>query len=118
MSISPRTLPDALVRPGRVATRTALVLLVLFMLGLLGWQLHQELRSQERFERERVVLHGEQMAQRISLTLELKAVAAQALLQQELSRDHGDIRATLITGLKHIYPSFHSLVRLDAGGAP
>ncbi len=101
-----------------MATRTALVLLVLFMLGLLGWQLHQELRSQERFERERVVLHGEQMAQRISLTLELKAVAAQALLQQELSRDHGDIRATLITGLKHIYPSFHSLVRLDAGGAP
>ena len=38
MSISPRTLPDALVRPGRVATRTALVLLVLFMpRGIGGW---------------------------------------------------------------------------------
>ena len=101
-----------------MATRTALVLLVLFMLGLLGWQLHQELRSQERFERERVMLHGEQMAQRIALTLELKAVAAQALLQQEQDREPGDVHAPLIAGLRHIYPAFHSLVRLDADGWP
>ena len=101
-----------------MATRTALVLLVLFMLGLLGWQLHQEFRSQERFERERVMLHGEQIAQRMSLTLELKAVAAQALLQQEQHHDDGAVEAPLIAGLKHIYPSFHSLVRLSPSGAP
>ena len=69
-----------------MATRTALLLLVLLMLGLLAWQLHQEFRNQERFERERVTLHSEQLAQRISLTLELKAMAAQALLKQRDDR--------------------------------
>lgn len=101
-----------------MATRTALLLLVLLMLGLLFWQLHQEFRNQERFERERVVLHSEQLAQRISLTLELKAMAAQALIEQR--DDHGEAvsQPALLNGLRRIYPSFHSLVRLNGDGLP
>ncbi|RFQ39714.1 EAL domain-containing protein [Pseudomonas sp. ATCC 13867] len=99
-----------------MATRTALLLLVLLMLGLLFWRLYQEFRSQESFERERVVLHSEQLAQRMSLTLELKALAAQALLQQRDERGDVEGEPALLICLRRIYPAFHSLVRLERNG--
>lgn len=50
---SPPPAGDPLTVPDRPAAKAGLLLLVLLMLGLLLWQMSQELRQQERFEHER-----------------------------------------------------------------
>ena len=50
------------------------------MLGLLLWQMSQELRQQEGFEHERAAAQLDRLNDRLSLTLELKARTALALL--------------------------------------
>ncbi|EPD3075308.1 hypothetical protein ACR8US_006528, partial [Pseudomonas aeruginosa] len=47
---SPPPAGDPLTVPDRPAAKAGLLLLVLLMLGLLLWQMSQELRQQERFE--------------------------------------------------------------------
>lgn len=55
---SPPPAGDPLTVPDRPAAKAGLLLLVLLMLGLLLWQMSQELRQQERFEHERAAVGG------------------------------------------------------------
>ncbi|SDH66955.1 EAL domain-containing protein [Pseudomonas panipatensis] len=112
----PSRSPASLARPGRLATKSGLLLLVLLMLGLLLWQLRQEYVSQERFERERVTLYGQELARQLSLMLELKALAARTLASQRLRLNEEP--ATLMGDLGRLYPALRSLVWLDRDGRP
>ncbi|EPP9624201.1 hypothetical protein PSQ25_007161, partial [Pseudomonas aeruginosa] len=77
---SPPPAGDPLTVPDRPAAKAGLLLLVLLMLGLLLWQMSQELRQQEGFEHERAAAQLDRLNDRLSLTLELKARTALALL--------------------------------------
>ncbi|CDF86142.1 motility regulator [Pseudomonas knackmussii B13] len=104
----------SLARPGRLATKSALLLLVPMMLGLLIWQLRQEYLGQQRYERERATVYSQELARQLSLTLELKALAARTLASQRLRQ--GEEPVLLLDDLKHIFPALSSLAWLNADG--
>lgn len=105
--------PATLPRSGRLAIRSAL-LLVPLMLGLLLWQLSQEYLGQQRYERERVALYGQEIAHQLGLALELKAQAARSLTRQGLQR--GEEPALLLEELRQVFPALRSLAWYDAQG--
>ncbi|WP_456239178.1 sensor domain-containing protein [Pseudomonas schmalbachii] len=103
---------------GRLAHKSTIWVLILLVGGLLFWHLQDEFRTQERIERERTTLHARQLAQHLSLSLKLKAQAAQALVEQhDLHAAGMDGQPTDLRGsLQSIYPALHSLSRLDSNG--
>ncbi|HCW3478203.1 TPA: hypothetical protein OXD23_007167, partial [Pseudomonas aeruginosa] len=92
---SPPPAGDPLTVPDRPAAKAGLLLLVLLMLGLLLWQMSQELRQQERFEHERAAAQLDRLNDRLSLTLELKARTALALLPGVPPSERGEIQGRL-----------------------
>ena len=93
---SPPPAGDPLTVPDRPAAKAGLLLLVLLMLGLLLWQMSQELRQQERFEHERAAAQLDRLNDRLSLTLELKARTALALLPGVPPSERGEIQGRLL----------------------
>nr|WP_238474466.1 EAL domain-containing protein [Pseudomonas cavernae] len=93
----------------------ALWLLVVLTLGVLSWQLQQEFSQRLDNQRQRTQEYGQQLADHLALSMELKALAGLALLRQ-----HG-LQPALDTGLRghlrEIFPALHSLVWLTADGA-
>ena len=101
---SPPPAGDPLTVPDRPAAKAGLLLLVLLMLGLLLWQMSQELRQQERFEHERAAAQLDRLNDRLSLTLELKARTALALLPGVPPSERGEIQGRLLPRISDALP--------------
>ncbi|WP_095598054.1 EAL domain-containing protein [Pseudomonas sp. PIC25] len=116
-STPPRT-SDETPLPARGSVKGVLVVLLLLMLGLLLWQLQQEFGQQRESRRQRSLEYSSQLAGHLTLTLELKAHAALALLRQSalLPPPRGENREALIRSLRHLFPGLRSLAWLDAQG--
>ncbi|MDP3976958.1 MAG: EAL domain-containing protein [Pseudomonas sp.] len=88
------------------------------MLGLLLWQLHLE--SRQLLDNQRQLNHefGAQLANHLSLSMELKAQAGVALLRQSTSAPGPDaIDENLLRSLRGVFSSLHSLAWLGPRGA-
>ncbi len=108
---------DPLAAPLPGSVKGALVLLVLFMLGLLLWQLHQELQQRREHRQQREHEYTQQLAEHLALSLELKARASLALLRQNaLHPPEPERRESLLNSLREIFPALHSLVWLSPHG--
>ncbi|MGC3250964.1 hypothetical protein, partial [Pseudomonas aeruginosa] len=71
-------------------------MVVLLKLGLLHWQMSQELPQLERFEHERAAAQLHRLNDRLSLTHELKARTALALLPGMPPTERGEIQGRLL----------------------
>ncbi|MFP6848532.1 MAG: EAL domain-containing protein [Pseudomonas sp.] len=101
----------------RGPTRMALVVLVLSMLVLLLWQLRQE--SQQLLENQRQLgqAYSSQLANHLSLNMELKASAGLALLQNHRQPPtSADKQEKLLQTLRGVFPTLRSLAWLNARG--
>ncbi|MFU3050359.1 cyclic di-GMP receptor MorA [Pseudomonas paraeruginosa] len=119
---SPPPAGDPLTVPVRQAAKGGLLLLVVLMLGLLLWQICQELRQQERFEHERAAAQLDRLHDRLSLTLELKARTALALLPGAPPAERDEIRRRLLPRVSDALPQVRALEWVDgkpqAGNPP
>ncbi|MDV2799036.1 cyclic di-GMP receptor MorA [Pseudomonas aeruginosa] len=111
---SPPPAGDPLTVPDRPAAKAGLLLLVLLMLGLLLWQMSQELRQQERFEHERAAAQLDRLNDRLSLTLELKARTALALLPGVPPSERGEIQNRLLPRISDALPQVRQLQWVDS----
>ncbi|CRO08090.1 Cyclic di-GMP phosphodiesterase Gmr [Pseudomonas aeruginosa] len=111
---SPPPAGDPLTVPDRPAAKAGLLLLVLLMLGLLLWQMSQELRQQERFEHERAAAQLDRLNDRLSLTLELKARTALALLPGVPPSERGEIQGRLLPRISDALPQVRQLQWVDS----
>ncbi|HBO0956934.1 TPA: EAL domain-containing protein [Pseudomonas aeruginosa] len=111
---SPPPAGDPLTVPDRPAAKAGLLLLVLLMLGLLLWQMSQELRQQERFEHERAAAQLDRLNDRLSLTLELKARTALALLPGMPPSERGEIQGRLLPRISDALPQVRQLQWVDS----
>lgn len=111
---SPPPAGDPLTVPDRPAAKAGLLLLVLLMLGLLLWQMSQELRQQEGFEHERAAAQLDRLNDRLSLTLELKARTALALLPGVPPSERGEIQNRLLPRISDALPQVRQLQWVDS----
>jgi diguanylate cyclase (GGDEF)-like protein/PAS domain S-box-containing protein len=94
-----------------------MVILVLCMLVLLIWQLRQESEQLLDSRRQLSLAFSSQLANHISLNMELKASAGQALLKLHvLPPSNADVLQELLTTLRGVFPTLRSLVWLNARG--
>ena len=85
---------------GRGAYQGMLVVLLLVMLLLLAWQLHQQYRQAQEAAQQRSLDSAEQLLSQVSLTLELKAQVASALLSRQAAQPlQGALRDELLFSL-------------------
>lgn len=102
----------------RGPTRGALVILVLAMLALLLWQLRQESQQLLDNQRQLGMAYSSQLANHLSLNMELKASAGQALLQNHtLPPATADEFESLLHTLRSVFPTLESVAWLNAQGA-
>ncbi len=108
---------EALLAPMSGPARGALVALVMLMLGLLLWQLRLESHQLQDNQRQLSHAYSNQLANHLSLNMELKASAGQALLQPH-SRPPapGAASETLLGSLRGVFPTLRGLIWLDAQG--
>ncbi len=110
--------PDEPLTPSRRSSiKGALVALVLGMLALLLWQL--QLESQHFLDNQRQLNHAfnVQLANNISLSMELKAQAGMVMLQQNTAAPGpGEIDENLLRSLQGVFSSLHSLAWLGPRG--
>ena len=103
--------------PHRGSLRSALVLLVALMLGLLLWQLHHETSQQEASARQQHLEHASHLSDHLALSMKFKAEAGRAFLssvaEQPWAADEQD---ALLHRLRGVFPALHSLVWFDANG--
>ncbi|MFI8381733.1 EAL domain-containing protein [Pseudomonas sp. NPDC079086] len=101
----------------RGPTRGALVVLVLSMLVLLLWQLRQESQQLLDNQRQLGLAYSSQLANHLSLNMELKASAGQALLQPHvLPPSNPDELEELLHTLRGVFPTLRSLAWLNGQG--
>ena len=101
----------------RGRTRGALVVLVLSMLVLLLWQLRQESQQLLDNQRQLGLAYSSQLANHLSLNMDLKASAGLALLQMHvLPPGNPDEREKLLHTLRGVFPTLRSLAWLDDQG--
>ncbi|WAC42976.1 EAL domain-containing protein [Pseudomonas sp. SL4(2022)] len=98
----------------RGPTRGAVVVLVLSMLVLLLWQLRQESQQLLDNQRQLGLAYSSQLANHLSLNMDLKASAGQALLQNhKVPTGNAD---ELLQTLRSVFPTLRSLAWLNARG--
>ncbi len=101
----------------RGPTRGALVVLVLCMLVLLLWQLRQESQQLLDNQRQLGLAYSSQLANHLSLNMDLKASAGQALLQGHvLPPSSPDELEELLQILRGVFPTLRSLAWLNNRG--
>jgi diguanylate cyclase (GGDEF)-like protein/PAS domain S-box-containing protein len=101
----------------RGPTRGAMVILVLCMLVLLIWQLRQESEQLLDNQRQLSLAFNSQLANHISLNMELKASAGQALLKTHVLPPSSPTELEeLLTTLRGLFPTLRSLAWLNARG--
>lgn len=101
----------------RGPTRGALVVLVLSMLVLLLWQLRQESQQLLDNQRQLGLAYSSQLANHLSLNMDLKAGAGQALLQGHvLPPSNPEQLEELLHSLRGVFPTLRSLVWLNSQG--
>ncbi|WP_422911220.1 sensor domain-containing protein [Pseudomonas sp. MAC6] len=101
----------------RGPTRGALVVLVLCMLVLLLWQLRQESQQLLDNQRQLGLAYSSQLANHLSLNMDLKASAGQALLQSHvLPPSSPDELEELLQTLRGVFPTLRSLAWLNSRG--
>jgi len=111
---TPGTAPAKVMRG---PTRGALVVLVLSMLVLLIWQLRQESQQLLDNQRQLGLAYSSQLANHLSLNMDLKASAGQALLQPHvLPPRSADERDELLNTLRSVFPTLRSVAWLNAQG--
>ncbi|MGY4533703.1 diguanylate cyclase (GGDEF)-like protein/PAS domain S-box-containing protein [Pseudomonas sp. TE3786] len=99
------------------SVKGALVVLVVMMLGLLFWQLYQELNQGEETRQKREQEYGQQLAEHMGLSVEMRAHAALALLTQTAPQPPAaDKSQPLLDSMRGIFPALSSLVWLDRDG--
>src|SRR5690606_3137962 len=86
---------------------------VLLMLALLFWQLLEEFEQRQNAQRQLGHAYSQQLADNLSLSMQLKAHAGLALLRQSVGQPPS---AELLPGLREIFPTLQSLAWLDAQG--
>ena len=102
---------------GRGAYQGMLVVLLLVMLLLLAWQLHQQYRQAQEAAQQRSLDSAEQLLSQVSLTLELKAQVASALLSRQAAQPlQGALRDELLFSLQQLFPNLHSLAWVGPQG--
>jgi diguanylate cyclase (GGDEF)-like protein/PAS domain S-box-containing protein len=121
----PTVKPPSIARPSATVPaegmsspiRIVLVALVLGMLALLLWQLRQESEQLLDNQRQLNLSHASQLANHLSLNMQLKANAVQALLHHH--RQPPSSQATqqeLLGNLEGVFPTLHSLAWLNQDG--
>ena len=101
----------------RGPTRGALTVLVLSLLVLLIWQLRQESQQLLDNQRQLGLAYSAQLANHLSLNMQLKAKAGQALLQTHAYPPATpDELQDLQSSLRSVFPRMRSLVWLSAEG--
>jgi diguanylate cyclase (GGDEF)-like protein/PAS domain S-box-containing protein len=101
----------------RGPTRGALVVLVLSMLVLLIWQLRQESQQLLDSQRQLGLAYSSQLANHLSLNMELKARAGQALLQAHVRPPSSPAELQELShALRSVFPSLLSLAWLNEQG--
>ncbi|GLZ84081.1 motility regulator [Metapseudomonas resinovorans] len=123
MPVSPR--PPAQPEPGlplanapaRGSVKGLLAGLVLLMLALLLWQLHQEYRQLQDGARERNYTLTRELASHLELVMQMKADAVLALLRQRPPRPElEDERLAELELVRPIMPAITSLAWLNPNG--
>lgn len=113
----PRAPGELLAAPMHGAFRTGLVALVLGMLALLLWQLQLESRQLQDNQRQLSHEFSAQLANHLSLSMELKARAGLAILRQNTwPADSAEQREALLKNIRAVFPSLHSLAWLGPRG--
>ncbi|HEX5844466.1 MAG TPA: EAL domain-containing protein [Pseudomonas sp.] len=101
----------------RGPSRAVLVALVLGMLALLLWQLRLESHQLLDNQRQLNLAYSSQLANHLSLNMELKANAGHALLQAHvLPPGSAERHEDLLRSLRGVFPTLHSLAWLNAQG--
>lgn len=103
--------------PARGSVKGLLAVLVLLMLALLLWQLHQEYRQLQDGARERNYTLTRELASHLELVMQMKADAVLALLRQQPPHPEGENRQLAeLDLLRPILPSITSLAWLNPNG--
>jgi diguanylate cyclase (GGDEF)-like protein/PAS domain S-box-containing protein len=103
--------------PARGSVKGLLAGLVLLMLALLLWQLHQEYRQLQDGARERNYTLTRELASHLELVMQMKADAVLALLRQQSPHPEGEVRQLAeLDLLRPILPSITSLAWLNPNG--
>ncbi len=103
--------------PARGSVKGLLVGLVLLMLALLLWQLHQEYRQLQDGARERNYTLTRELASHLELVMQMKADAVLALLRQQPTRPEiADERLAELELVRPILPAITSLAWLNPNG--
>ncbi|WP_425504610.1 sensor domain-containing protein [Pseudomonas folii] len=104
--------------PLRGSLKGMLAALVLMMLALIFWQLIDQYQQNQDRQRQRSLDYSAQLADRLSLNMELSAQVALNLLslssQQAPQGPEQEIQ--LLNNLRHSLPSLRSIAWLDASG--
>ena len=101
----------------RSPSRGALVLLVMTMLSLLLWQLRLESHQLLDNQRQLSLAYSAQLANHLSLNMELKANAGHALLQLHVPPPaNAERQEELLRSLRGVFPTLRSLAWLNAQG--
>jgi diguanylate cyclase (GGDEF)-like protein/PAS domain S-box-containing protein len=112
-----RTPGDSLASTLPNSVKGALVALVVVMLGLLFWQLYHELIQGEETRQKREQEYAHQLAEHMGLSIEMRAQAALALLNQSaVQPPPAEKTDAFLTSLRGIFPALSSVVWLDKNG--
>ncbi|UVE19788.1 EAL domain-containing protein [Pseudomonas sp. LS44] len=98
----------------RAPVKGALWLLLVLILGVLGWQLQQDFSQRLDNQRQRSQEYSVQLANHMALSMQLKADAGLALFRQIDLSPSADER--LLNHLREVFPALHSLVWLTTNG--
>src|SRR5690606_25925488 len=119
VSSRPPPTPPGVLLPSRRrnALRRTLIGLALTLLVLLAWQLAEDYRQRLDPQKRFALAHGEQLTKHLGLSMQLKAQASMALLLNAApEQPDGVAQAELMAALRNIFPTFASLVWMDARG--
>ncbi len=112
----PRAPGEPLAAPLRGSIKGALVALVLGMLVLLLWQLQLESRQLQDNQRQLNHEFNAQLANHLSLSMELKARAGLAMLRQSAAQPSATPSAEQLHNLRAVFPTLRSLAWLGPRG--